>query len=254
MKKKVLLFACLAAFGLSMAVTGCSKEEPAEKKTEVQEEKKEEKLEVIGVEKDSEFQVKLTNSTTKNVTGVSVKSSDDAEYPANMLKGSDVFKDKESRLLCYTAPKATETPADAKATDKVLEPAYDIQLTFEDGTTAVLHSFPFGDIEEGEICMEDVAYLKYTSVASKEKVDTKGAEQAVKAQAEAEAAAKAAAEAQAAAEAAAAEQAAAEQAAAEAAAQQSYTEEYYYEEPSYDAGYDNGAAGGDACLDGGLTY
>ncbi len=97
--------------------------------------------------------------------------------------------------------------------------------------------------------MEDVAYLKYTSVASKEKVDTKGAEQAVKAQAEAEAAAKAAAEAQAAAEA-----AAAEQAAAEAAAQQTYTEEYYYEEPSYDAGYDNGAAGGDACLDGGLTY
>ena len=258
MKKKVLLFACLAAFGLSMAVTGCSKEEPA-KKSEIQEEKKEEKLEVIGVEKDSEFQVKLTNSTAKNITGISVKSSDEAEYPANMLKEADVFKDKESRLLCYTAPKAAETPADAKATDKVLEPAYDIQLTFEDGTTAVLHSFPFGDVKEGEICMEDVAYLKYTSVASKEKVDTKGAEQAVKAQAEAEAAAKAAAEAQAAAEAAAAEQAAAEaaaaeQAAAEAAAQQSYTEEYYYEEPSYDAGYDNGAAGGDACLDGGLTY
>lgn len=247
MKKKVLLFACLAAFGLSMAVTGCSKEEPA-KKSETQEEKKEEKLEVIGVEKDSEFQVKLTNSTAKNITGVSVKSSDEAEYPANMLKESDVFEDKESRLLCYTAPKAAEAPADAKATDKVLEPAYDIQLTFEDGTTAVLHSFPFGDVEEGEICMEDVAYLKYTSVASKEKVDTKGAEQAVKAQAEAEAAAKAAAEQ------AAAEAAAAEQAAAEAAAQQTYTEEYYYEEPSYDAGYDNGAAGGDACLDGGLTY
>ncbi len=53
MKKKVLLFTCLAAFGLSMAVTGCSKEEPA-KKSEIQEEKKEEKLEVIGVEKDSE--------------------------------------------------------------------------------------------------------------------------------------------------------------------------------------------------------
>lgn len=253
MKKKVLLFACLAAFGLSMAVTGCSKEEPA-KKSEIQEEKKEEKLEVIGVEKDSEFQVKLTNSTAKNITGISVKSSDEAEYPANMLKEADVFKDKESRLLCYTAPKAAEAPADAKATDKVLEPAYDIQLTFEDGTTAVLHSFPFGDVEEGEICMEDVAYLKYTSVVSKEKVDTKGAEQAVKAQAEAEAAAKAAAEAQAAAEQAAAEAAAAEQAAAEAAAQQTYTEEYYYEEPSYDAGYDNGAAGGDACLDGGLTY
>ena len=252
MKKKVLLFACLAAFGLSMAVTGCSKEEPA-KKSEIQEEKKEEKLEVIGVEKDSEFQVKLTNSTAKNITGISVKSSDEAEYPANMLKEADVFEDKESRLLCYTAPKAAEVSADVKATDKVLEPAYDIQLTFEDGTTAVLHSFPFGDIEEGEICMEDVAYLKYTSVASKEKVDTKGAEQAVKAQAEA--AAKAAAEAQAAAEAAAAEQAAAEAAAAEAAAQQTYTEEYYYEEPSYDYGYDSGAAGGgDACLDGGLTY
>lgn len=203
--------------------------------------------------------MKLTNSTAKNIIGISVKSSDEAEYPANMLKEADVFEDKESRLLCYTAPKAAEAPTDAKATDKVLEPAYDIQLTFEDGTTAVLHSFPFGDVEEGEICMEDVAYLKYTSVASKEKVDTKGAEQAVKAQAEAEAAAKAAAEAQAAAEAAAAEQAAAEaaaaeQAAAEAAAQQTYTEEYYYEEPSYDAGYDNGAAGGDACLDGGLTY
>lgn len=253
MKKKFLLLACITVLGMSMAVTGCSKEEPAEKKTETQEEKKEEKLEVIGVEKDSEFQVKLTNSTTKNITGISVKSSDETEYPANMLKESEVFENKESRLLCYTAPKAAEAPADAKGTDKVLETAYDIQLTFEDGTTAVLHSFPFEDIEEGEIFFEDVAYLKYTSVASKEGVNTKGAEQAVKAQAEA--AAKAEAEAKAAAEAAAAEQAAAE-AAAEAAAQETYTEEYYYEEPSYDSGadYSGGDAGGDACLDGGLVY
>lgn len=247
MKKKLLVLLCVTTLGMSMALTGCGKDEPVEKKAEVTEEKKEEELIAIGEEKDSEYQVKVTNKTGKTITAVSVKSSDETEYPVNMMAEGDVFKAEESRLLCYTAPEPVANP-DAAPTDKVLTPAYDVQLTYEDGTIAVLHGFPFGDIDEGELFMEEVAYIKYTSVATKSQVDTKGTEEAIKTQEEEKAKAEAEAKAQAEAEAAAAA------AAAEAAAQ-TYTEEYYYEEPSYDAGYDSGATGGDdACLNGGLTY
>ena len=55
------------------------------------------------------------------------------------------------------------------------------KLTLKMTSTAELHAFPFEDIEKGEICYEDdVAYLTYTSVASKEELNTKEAELAVK--------------------------------------------------------------------------
>ena len=69
-----------------------------------------------------------------------------------------------------------------------------------------MHAFPFGDIEKGDLCYaDDVAYLTYTSIESKEQIDTKEAELAVKQAAEQKAAEEAA-------------QAAAEQKAAEEAA------------------------------------
>ncbi len=77
------------------------------------------------------------------------------------------------------------TENDGTDDEKVLEQGYDVQLTFEDDSTAELHAFPFGDIEKGDLCYaDDVAYLTYTSIESKEQIDTKEAELAVKQAAE----------------------------------------------------------------------
>ena len=204
-----------------------------------------------------------------------------------MLEDGDVFTDQESRNLYYKVPEqstevseesAEDTAVESEGTqEKELEQGYDIQLTFEDDSTAELHAFPFEDIEKGEICYEDdVAYLTYTSVASKEELNTKEAELAVKAaeqKAAEEAAAQAAAEQKAAEEA--AEQKAAEEAAAAAAAQKSRSSSSNSyssnnssnesgsssessssaSEPSSDAGAGSSdSSGDDACLDDGLLY
>ena len=56
-----------------------------------------------------------------------------------------------------------------------------MQLTLKDGKTYVLHGFPFEDIKEGTVLLEnDIAYITYTSVSTKEKIDTKEAERATK--------------------------------------------------------------------------
>ena len=256
-------------------------------------EEKEPELKTIGQEDKEAFKVEIKNATGKNIKGITIKQTDEESYPENMLEDGDVFTDQESRNLYYKVPEqstevseesAEDTAVESEGTqEKELEQGYDIQLTFEDESTAELHAFPFEDIEKGEICYEDdVAYLTYTSVASKEELNTKDAELAVKAAAEQkaaeEAAAQAAAEQKAAEEAAAqaaAEQKAAEEAAAAAAAQKSRsTSNNSYSsnnssnenssssessssasEPSSDAGSGSSdSSGDDACLDDGLLY
>ena len=158
---------------------------------------------------------------------------DEDAYPENMLEEGDVFADQERRNLYYKALEKNEnedvteesetTENDGTDDEKVLEQGYDVQLTFEDDSTAELHAFPFGDIEKGDLCYaDDVAYLTYTSIESKEQIDTKEAELAVKQAAEQKAAEEAA---QAAAEQKAAEEAAAQAAAEQAAAEQKAAEE-----------------------------
>lgn len=208
---------------------------------------------------------------------------DEDAYPENMLEEGDVFADQESRNLYYKALEKNEnedvteefetTENDGTDDEKVLEQGYDVQLTFEDDSTAELHAFPFGDIEKGDLCYaDDVAYLTYTSIESKEQIDTKEAELAVKQAAEQKAAEEAAA--QAAAEQAAAEQKAAEEAAARkkeaeqaaAASKQqkssgNSTSSNNNSNPAPSESYSNSgdtgnseSSGDDGCLDDGLLY
>ena len=279
MKRRLLLALCVCMIGAMGTVTGCSSQSGGEEDTaasvEDTAEKEEEELKTIGTEDADAFQVELKNSTEKNITGVSIKLMSETEYPENMLTDGDVYEADESRILYYKAPDASgdaAAAADAAETEaadsnqKVMTTGYDVQLTFEDASTAELHAFPFEDISEGEICFaDDVAYLSYTSVSTEEKVETKEAELSVKAQKEAEA--QAAAE-QAAAEQAAAEQAAAEAAAAQAAAEQAAAEQAAAEQAAAEAAAQAAAAaaqqqqqaappadtsgGGDGCLDGAL--
>jgi len=207
MKKKVFAIVVMCLLGITFLASGCAKDEAEPVKEEKEEEKQEkeepeEELKAIGVEEGSDFQVELKNSTGKDIVGVSVKTIETTEYPANMLANGDTYKANESRNLYYKAEKAAEDDAAADPNAKVLTPGYDIQLTFVDNSVAELHAFPFGDIEKGELCFADeVAYVKYTSVSSKEEIETKEAELAIVTQKKAEAEAKAVAEEQAAADA-----------------------------------------------------
>ena len=293
MKRKVLIALCVCMIGVAGMTSGCGDKK---EETPVVEEKEPE-LKTIGKEDKEAFKVEIKNATGKTIKGIAIKQTDEESYPENMLEDGDVFTDQESRNLYYKAPEDTtkETEENTedmaaeseKAQEKELEQGYDIQLTFEDDSTAELHAFPFEDIEKGEICYEDdVAYLTYTSVASKEELNTKEAELAVKVaeqKAAEEAAAQAAAEqkaaeeaaAQAAAEQKAAEQKAAEEAAVAAAAQKSRSSSSNSyssnnssnesgsssessssaSEPSSDAGAGSSdSSGDDACLDDGLLY
>lgn len=55
-----------------------------------------------------------------------------------------------------------------------------MQITFEDETTATLHTLPFGDTEEAELHLEgDVAYIIFDSKDLKKSVNTKETEQAL---------------------------------------------------------------------------
>ena len=280
MKRKVLVTLCLCMIGLAGTVTGCGSKK--EETPVVEEEKKEPELKAIGQEDKEAFKVEVKNATGKNIKGVAIKLTDEDAYPENMLEEGDVFADQESRNLYYKALEKNEnedvteefetTENDGTDDEKVLEQGYDVQLTFEDDSTAELHAFPFGDIEKGDLCYaDDVAYLTYTSIESKEQIDTKEAELAVKQAAEqkaAEEAAQAAAE-QAAAEQKAAEEAAArkkeaEQAAAASKRQKSSgnsTSSNNNSNPAPSESYSNSgdtgnseSSGDDGCLDDGLLY
>ena len=176
-------------------------------------------LKTIGTESDSDssFSVRLMNNTGLDITGFAVKKTEDAEYPENMLAQNDIFAADEERNLYYDSgvvpgsesvqDTTSVAETEGEAGEKALTQGYDIMLTFSDGSTLELNSFPFEDIEEGELCVEDgVAFVKYTSVSTQQEVSTKEAQLAVKSQKEAEAAA-AAEEAQRQAEAAAAAEA-----------------------------------------------
>ena len=221
MKKKFLLTAGISLMlGIAALLGGCQGKND-DSSTNIEEKQKEEVLKNIGTEADGKnvYKVVLENKTGKDIVGFSIKDSSMTEFPVNMLEENDIFENDEKRNLFYDATSAVEAAENQETVEdgnaKVLNPQMDIQLTFEDQTSLILTAFPFGDVEEAQICLEDeVAFVQYESLASEELVSTKEAELRIKeeaaAQAQAEAEAAAAAQAQAEAEAAAAAQAQAE--------------------------------------------
>lgn len=223
MKRKLMIMLAATLY-TGMILTGCQKEteekkepkkvEQTEEDTEKKVEEKEEVLKFIGTEKEGSSKITLENKTGKDIKGIFVKKSEDTEFTENLLVEGDVYLAAEKRYFCYEFQQET---ASADGEEKLLTQGYDVQLTFADDTTAVLHGFPYEDMKEGVLCLEeDLAYLMYESVSTKEEQNTKETEVALKAQKEAEEAAAAAAAEQAAQEAAEKEA----QEAAEAAAKQ----------------------------------
>lgn len=183
-KKAVCMLGTLGMLVSSVPVFA-EAEAPLEMKTA---DTQEEELKVIGKESDKGFQVKLTNKTGMDILGVSVKEMEEEEYPDNFLEEEDVFQAEEERILYYDpdADQDEEEAADGEnaeepaENEKLLTPGYDIELTFEEDKKLVLHAFPFEDLEEAEIYLEDeVAFIKYTSKESEEELSTKEAELAI---------------------------------------------------------------------------
>ena len=106
--------------------------------------------------------MKLKNATGKDIKDIKIKVSGHSEFAdvENLLEKEEIFAADEERILNYLPKLKEETEEKKEDTEKKEEPlVFDIQLTFADDTTAVVHTFPFGDIEEGEICMDgELAY------------------------------------------------------------------------------------------------
>ena len=146
-------------------------------------------LKTIGTEQSGEtvYRVKLKNETGRDIVGFSIRESNEATFPENMLPDGDVFAAGEERILYYDAAAAIEAARLAEengdADAPAMEPAYDIELTLkaetEDGedTVVVLHYFPFDDMESGTLCYEDeVAFVAYHAIFTDQDISTKAAE------------------------------------------------------------------------------
>ncbi|WP_417080587.1 hypothetical protein, partial [Mobilibacterium timonense] len=72
-------------------------------------------------------------------------------------------------------------------TKKQKKQAFDIQLTYSDGSTATLSEVPLADVKKSMTIQtgDDVTYVSYTSKKSGDKTDTKDAELKIKAAADA---------------------------------------------------------------------
>ena len=254
MKKKMMVMVCAFTMGMTMVSAGApvfaeaqeaaAGEDAAAEQEEAAAEEKEEEVKYIGTHEEGDCEIQVTNCTGRNIKGMDIKLNDEETYETHLLEEGDVFGYDEVRIFCFKPEREEEEAADAadesaeekEAAEEETEAAeeekelpaksYDILITFEDdGTTVEIHTFPFDDMEVGEIRAADgVGYLTYISLESKEPVDTKEVElkileEKIKA---AEEAAKAAAQAQQA------------STSSSNSGSNSYYEEPSYTEPSYE--------------------
>lgn len=209
-----------------VTLVGCQASEPVQEETPAV---------VIGTESADALSMSFVNATGKEITGVAMQqagSMQEGGFATNLLTDATWASDSVALMYAENFSQQGETTSGDSV---VLRPSYDIQLTFQDGTAAVLHAVTFEEASEVTVNLDaetTLAYLTYELDGSQ--ASTLEAEKAV--QAEEQAAAEAAAQAQAEAEAAAAEAAAAEQAAQEAASQAAATPDYSYDYSSSGSG------------------
>lgn len=141
-------------------------------------------LALIGQEAEGEYvySLRLTNRTGAEIVGVSVKDNAAETYPDNMLPEGETFAAGEARMLWYDATAAMEAAKAAmleNPDEPELWPAFYMQLTLADGTVQELHMLPLGDAEACDLFLGDgIAYVIYTSLSTKETVNTQAFEQA----------------------------------------------------------------------------
>ena len=156
-------------------------------------------LKTMGTQEEGAFAVTLKNSTGKDIKSVMIRVTGEAAFTKEYLPIGEVFAKDEQRILYYKPAEKTAEPVqettEASANmdePKELPDGYEIQLIFVDEAapadgqaaapnTAVLHSFPFEAITEGELLMEEgVAYLKYLNTVTNTEITTLEYEKIIK--------------------------------------------------------------------------
>ncbi|MBR2766247.1 MAG: hypothetical protein IKE03_09740 [Blautia sp.] len=167
MKKKITSSVLAAALALALTVPAFCAEDAAEDTavfTQAGEEKKEPAA--IGKKEEGDYEVDIKNATGKGIKEFVVEIDGEGKGD-NLLEKDDVFAADEERILYFTPKEADPSKEGYKP------PVYDIELTFEDDTKALLHTFPFGDVEKAEIRLEDgVGYLVFESLSLKAEQNT----------------------------------------------------------------------------------
>lgn len=153
MKHQIIKVLCVSAMLAFTSFTAF-----AEESTEAVTEKETLDLKELGKKAtETDYQPVIKNSTGKDIKSVEIQVNSE-EFGENLLEKEDVFKVDEERVLYCT-------PAEFDASKGNI-PKYNIRLKFADDTSAVIHTFPFGDADEVEFCLEDdVAYLTFHSLS-----------------------------------------------------------------------------------------
>ena len=113
---------------------------------------------------DSDYEVRLINESGRAITGIALRASY-GEYSDNLLPDDTMLQEHEQGILwCEPAEILNFVP-----------PVYDIQLTFADEGTAVLHTLPFGDAQELTILTDEesgIVYVRFVSLSLDSETDS----------------------------------------------------------------------------------
>lgn len=159
----VLLAVCMLTAGVLSAYADDAAERSSKNHVLTEEEKA---LGVIGVPSGGEdiYEIKLKNSTGKNIVSFQIKDIYAGDYPKNMLPEGESFADGEERMLFFDV-----SPYDEKT-------EYTVKVVFEEGRYRTGTSWPLSDMEDAELLLGDVLHAVYTSCADGSQRDTEGTE------------------------------------------------------------------------------
>ena len=170
---KVLLLSTILALTPIAVFAEAAEEETTETAVDTAEGASAEDLKALGEKvTDADYQPVVKNATGKEIKSVEIQVNEE-EFGENLLAEGDIMAVDEERIFyCTPAPYDPETDA--------TPPKYNIRLTFSDETDSVIHTFPFGDAEKVDFCLDgSVAYLKFLSLSLNEEQDTMRNERAL---------------------------------------------------------------------------
>ena len=168
MRKKI--FVTLLAAIMTLALPAVSYAEDAAKETVAMD------IKTIGEKTEDCYEILVKNKTGRPITAVAVKDADAKEFGDNLLKEKDVWKAEEERTLYCVKDLKDEK---AEKDDKLTYPNIDLQISFTEEESYVIHSFPFEDLKDGRAdisALDGVAFIVYNSISEKKEVNTKETE------------------------------------------------------------------------------
>lgn len=120
--------------------------------------------------------VTLVNLTGQNIISFSIKHSLEPQFGVNMLESGDVFAMDESRDVFYDIGPALDAYAALSPEEKAkhLYLTYNVQIILADGSTFVLHEFPFNEMKKGMVLFQSwTGFLEYENFLTEEDVVTR---------------------------------------------------------------------------------